>query len=579
MNLSPLTLRRLCDELRPQIDHRLIRDVFLVGRHDLFLHLGDAGYLLLSAHPGRSCLMLTQLPSEAQRLRIPWADRYLRGAGIIGIEHVPHERIVHIIVRKRDRIGTVTDSRIICELINRYANVVLVDMRTSRILGALRSVRARQNRVREIAPGKFYHPPPALDRMPPESAKLSFLADIPEDARADALVQHIAGLDLLSARELLHIAGFGEKRPLSASDIANFAEIIRTFFANPPFCDGGLRVREGDNRNAVCALGIRHTQIEQAYRSLSEAISDVVACEVESEALKGRQKNIEKDLKNRLTVCERKIGRIRADIDDAANADLYEKMGNVLMCHIAQIPANVDTITLPDVFDPSCEDMVISLNPRRTASENASAYLKRAQKARKGAPILAKRLEVAQRERDEILHYTDRLNTVRSEAEFDEIRRELEDARLIKAPKKRPRVRSKRQSGDIHPRRYRTQDGWRVLVGRNNTENDRLTKSSGRDDLFLHVHGCPGSHVILKRDGRADHPSRKTLEEAACLAAYWSKARGAKRVPVNYTEVRYVQKPRGAPPGLVTIRNEKTLMVSPHELKREDEWTNRRIDE
>ncbi len=574
MNLSPLTLRKLCDELRPQIDHRLIRDVYLVGQYDLYFYLGDAGYLLLSAHPGRSCLMMTQLPDDTQRVRIPWADRYLRGGGIIGIDHVPHERIVHLVVRKRDRIGTATDSRIICELINRYANVVLVDMRTERILGSLRSIRARQNRVREISPGKIYQPPPALDRTPPESAdvqSLSFLIDIPEDARADALVQHIAGLDLLSARELLHIAGFGEKRSLFASDLANFLEIIRAFFAKPPFYDGGLRVREGDNRNAVCALDIRHTQVEQRYDTLSEAISDVVACEVQSEALKGRKKNIEKDLKNRLSVCERKIGRIRADIDDADNADLYEKMGNVLMCHIAQIPPNVDTITLPDVFDPSCEDMDISLNPRRTASENASAYLKRAQKARKGAPILAKRLEDAQRERDKIQRYADRLNAIRSEDAFDEIRRELEDARLIKAPKKRPQVRSKRQSGDIHPRRYRTRDGWRVLVGRNNAENDRLTKSSGRDDLFLHVHGCPGSHVILKRDGKADRPSRKTLEEAASLAAYWSKARGAQSVPVNYTEVRYVRKPRGAPPGLVAIRNEKTVMVSPRELKREDE--------
>ena len=570
MNLSPLTLRRLCDELQPQIDHRLIRDVYLVGQHDLFFSLGDAGHLLLSAHPSRSCLMLTQPPIDAQRVRIPWADRYLRGAGIIGIEHVPHERIVHLVVRKRDRIGTATDCRIICELINRYANVILVDIRTERILGALRSVRARQNRVREIFPGKFYQPPPALDRTPPESAKLSFLMDISKDTRANALVQHIAGLDLISARELLHIAGFVEKRRLSASDLANFAEIIRAFFANPPFYDGGLRVRDGDNRNAVCALDVRHTQIEQTYSTLSEAILDVAAYEIQTEALKGRGKNIEKDLKNRLTICERKMGRIRTDIDDAGNADLYENMGNVLMCHIAQIPPNVDTITLPDLFNPSGGDMVIPLNPRRTASENASEYLKRARKARKGAPILAKRLVAAQGEKDKIQQYIDRLNAVRSEADLDVIRRELEDARLIKVPQKRPQSRSKRQPGDIHPRRYRTQDGWRVLVGRNNAENDRLTKSSGRDDLFLHAHGCPGSHVILKRDGRADRPSQKTLKEAASLAAYWSKARGAKSVPVNYTEVRYVQKPRGAPPGLVTIRNEKTVMVSPRELKRED---------
>ena len=98
-----------------------------------------------------------------------------------------------------------------------------------------------------------------------------------------------------------------------------------------------------------------------------------------------------------------------------------------------------------------------------------------------------------------------------------------------------------------------------------------MTKASAKDDIFFHAQGCPGSHVILQRGGKPDTPPRTTLEEAASLAAYWSKARGSKTVPVNYTEVRHVQKPRNAPPGLVTIRNEKTLFVAPGEIKRADE--------
>ena len=159
---------------------------------------------------------------------------------------------------------------------------------------------------------------------------------------------------------------------------------------------------------------------------------------------------------------------------------------------------------------------------------------------------------------------------VKSETEFDTLRGELEKGRLIKPRKTKPAPKSKRVDGDIHPRRYRTRDGWLVLVGRNNTENDKLTKNSAKDDIFLHAQGCPGSHVILKRDGRADPPSRSTLKEAASLAAYWSKARGSKSVSVNYTEIRYVHKPRGAPAGLVTIQNEKNLMVEPREIRRED---------
>lgn len=571
MTLSPLTLRRLCDELRPQIDYRLIRDVFLVDQRDLYLNLGDAGHLLLSAHPNRSCVVFAQPP--ARRVQLPWADRYLRGGGIIGIEHVAHERVVHLIARKRDRIGTATDCRIVVELIGRYANVILVHAETNKILGALRSTRARQNRVRAIYPGTTYQPPPALDRRPPETLtaqSLTFLTDCPEDARANALVQRIAGIDPVSACEVLHLAGLMDKQPLSPDDLGAFAQTIRAFFKTPPFCAGGMRVRDMDNRDAVCALSLQHTQAEQTYSTLSRAIADVAAREVQAEARQGQQKNLAKDLQNRLTTTERKLTRIREDITDAGRADQYEKMGNLLMCHLAQIPLYVESITLPDLFDPAGAEMVIPLNPRRTPSENASDYLKRARKARTGAPILGKRLEIARQEKDKIQHYLDRLNAVQSEDELDSLRRELEDARLIRKQKKRSPAQSKRQPGDIHPRRYRTRDGWRVLVGRNNAENDRLTKRSARDDIFLHVHGCPGSHVILKRDGRADRPSRKTLKEAAALAAYWSKARGAKSVPVNHTEVRYVQKPRGARPGLVTIRNEKTLMVAPRELTRED---------
>ena len=160
MNLSPLTLQKLCDELRPQLDRRLIHDVYLSGQHDLFLDLGDVGHLQLSAHPGRGRVVLTQSPPEiGDRTRLPWADRYIHNAGIVAIDPVPHERILHLIARKRDRLGTATDVRIICELIGRYANVILADTQTNKILGALRQVHAKQNRVREVRPGKTYIPP------------------------------------------------------------------------------------------------------------------------------------------------------------------------------------------------------------------------------------------------------------------------------------------------------------------------------------------------------------------------------------------------------------------------------------
>ena len=131
---------------------------------------------------------------------------------------------------------------------------------------------------------------------------------------------------------------------------------------------------------------------------------------------------------------------------------------------------------------------------------------------------------------------------------------------------------SKRNKFTIAPRRYSTSEGWTVLVGRDDRENDILThRVAAQDDVWFHAHGCPGSHVVLRREGRKDEPSKHALQEAAGVAAYWSKARGAKTVPVNYTLVKYVRKPKGATPGLVVIEREKTLFVQPNLLPRVDE--------
>lgn len=128
--------------------------------------------------------------------------------------------------------------------------------------------------------------------------------------------------------------------------------------------------------------------------------------------------------------------------------------------------------------------------------------------------------------------------------------------------------------GGYAPRRYRTRDGgWLVLAGRNDEENDYLSlKLSAPDDVWFHAHGCPGSHVVLRREGRKENPSRFAIGEAAGVAAYWSKARGSSKVPVHYTEARLVKKSKGMPPGTVTIRGEKLLTVPPALLPQDDEF-------
>ena len=225
------------------------------------------------------------------------------------------------------------------------------------------------------------------------------------------------------------------------------------------------------------------------------------------------------------------------------------------------------SVTLPDVYNPAGPPATIPLKTNKLPHENAAAYLKRSRKAEKARPILTRRLEATRTEHATVEALLERLEKTISQDELTILRNELTETGWLKSRKRKP-TSGRNVPSETNPRRYLTSDGWTILVGRNNVENDRLTKASAKDDLFFHAQGCPGSHVILRREGKHQRPSDTALREAASLAAYWSKARHSKTVPVNCTEVRYVQKPRGAAPGLVTIRNETTLFAAPHQLKR-----------
>ena len=182
--------------------------------------------------------------------------------------------------------------------------------------------------------------------------------------------------------------------------------------------------------------------------------------------------------------------------------------------------------------------------------------LKRAKRYRRRQQVLPARLERIEVEAAELSAVLCRLGRGETVSEGD----------VQRWSRRSPRDGSGRRQGaaQAHPRRYITSSGWTVLAGRSNEENDILTyRVAAQEDIWFHASGYPGSHIILRREGRRDEPGARTLAEAAGVAAYWSKGRSAKSVPVIYTRAKYVSKPRGAPAGLAMPRRVKTLMVTP----------------
>jgi predicted ribosome quality control (RQC) complex YloA/Tae2 family protein len=219
----------------------------------------------------------------------------------------------------------------------------------------------------------------------------------------------------------------------------------------------------------------------------------------------------------------------------------------------------MEQVEVEDLYDGGVA--VIPLDPKLNGPENIEQYSRRYRKGREGLEILRRRHENVRHEIDAL---TDALK------QFDE---NFEEAQK-RYPEMLPAPSDSSISGE-GPRRpykeYQTSTGVTLWVGKTEADNDRLTLDYARPyDLWFHASQCPGSHVVMRFPHKKFEPSKREVAEAASLAAYYSKARGSAKVPVSYTLRKYVRKPRGAKPGLVTIDNYKTIMVAPRELEKKD---------
>jgi len=270
--------------------------------------------------------------------------------------------------------------------------------------------------------------------------------------------------------------------------------------------------------------------------------------------LEHRRLAVERALGAMIRRKERALEKVRAELDDAGRAEDYRHRGRLLLARKDQVGRGRRTVTLLD-FDGMTE-MEIEIDPRLDAAANAEVLFRRARKSDRRAARTPARLAEIERE---IASLREAAASVGAASDDDLAR--LERRHL---PPARPRGRSSEAERGPKFRRYVVTGGWEVLVGKSNRDNDLLTHRMARpDDLWFHARQAPGSHVVMRRAGRADNPSPDAIREAAEIAAFHSKAGRSSKVAVCYAEKRYVRKPRGAKPGLAVVTREKVIMVRP----------------
>ncbi len=491
------------------------------------------------------------------------AERFLLNAEFVEAGTTPRDRCLWLRLQRPDRDGKPTYAKLYFELIPPRFRAVLVSEGRGHRLG---NWQAQQDR-RSCGLGEPYLPPTS-DRLLPGTDGLDSVRIDTEgqDHLRRWLPRTLAGATGAIVRVLCDRAQIDDSAKLGDLSPAQWErlwiEAEALYGTTGPDC---WSWEEGDGHqvSVVQPIGSVHTT---THESLIEALATP---RQKAAPVEPRVRKLEQYLRRRQHRIQHSLQAMEADLDEAASADQHERQGSLLLAESSQIPPGARRVEIPDPFAAPSAMLCFELEPGQSASQLAAKMLKQAQKLRRRGQVLPEKIKES---RHELKRITDLLARVRDPAgeltdqEWQAMKTEMGH---VSQTGKGERINDDRQGA--RPRRYRTTSGWCVWAGRNNKENDTLThRLAAQNDYWFHAHGYAGSHVLLRREGHTQEPDKRTLEEAAAVAAYWSKGRTAGKVPVVYTMAKFVSKPRGAPPGLAVMKREKTIMVRPDLIPEDD---------
>ncbi len=471
--------------------------------------------------------------------------------------------------------GRIVTKTLVLELMGKYSNIILVQ--DGVIIDALRKIGANSSRVRTVLPGQAYELPPGQEK---KDLFTDAIADIMAIVKADpalrldkALLAACMGFGPVSAKEVCFSAGLAPSMRIEALDEADFAAVedalqeiresaLHAGDASEPEDKAVLLLGENQKVLAMAAFPLHY--LPEAAVLTFPTISAMLE---KADSLLGSYVLPDKDrfrklVKNEKNRAENKLTKLDEEIAAAENAEEFKVRGDNLMTYQYQFKDREDaSVTVPNIYSERGETITIPLDQRLTLVENMQACYKKYDKLKRAQELL----QVQRRECEANIAYLESIEASllasSSLAEIAEIHNEL-----IAAGYLREKPKKKNNDKPARPFHFRAPDGTDILVGKNNYQNDKLTFKTARyNDTWFHTKDIPGSHVVLQNGGT--EPSEEDILLAASLAAHFSKARGSSKIPVDYTEIRYVKKPSGSKPGFVIFTNQKTLYITPDEAK------------
>lgn len=555
MAFDGIVTRAITNELAEKLENGRITKIYQPTEHDLVINVRNKGKnenLLISIHPNYARVHFTDeklLNPKEPPMFCMVLRKHLTSGIIEKVEQINLERIIHISIKSHDEIGDVKFKKLIIEIMGRHSHLILVDEERNMIIDSMKHISYAMNRHRAILPGQEYVAPPSQNKLNPLHIDAdTFIKKIDfNSGKIDRQILNILmGISPIVSETIANQAYLGdlEKYKEVYTNFQN--QIVQNHFK--PF------IIIGPKEDFHVLEDIEPSLEKHYFNTVSEMLDTFYRGKAERDRVKGLSGDLLRFLKNERDKNIRKLKKHEQTLKKASKKDEYQKKGELLTAHLHLVSPGDASVEVIDYYDPDQNTMTIELDPQKSPSQNAQFYYKQYQKLKKSEEIVQIEIEKTKSE----IEYFDQLITqleLAREQDVEEIREELIEQGYLKQ-----RKREKKKTKEIQLDYYKATDGTEIIVGRNNKQNEYLTnRLANRNDVWLHTKDIPGSHVII----RSQSPSEETIIEAATIAAFYSKAKQSSTVPVDYTFVKHVRKPKGAKPGYVIYDNQKTVYVTP----------------
>lgn len=552
MAFDGLFTKAMTTELQKLVTGRITK-IHQPNMQEIILHIranGENCKLLFSIHPSYARVHLTEQaienPSEPPMFCM-LLRKHIDGGFISKITQLDADRIVIFEIQSKNEIGDPIVRELHAEIMGRHSNLILIDKESNKIVDSLKHLSPAVNSYRTILPGQPYVAPPAQSKVNPFTITNEEIENFfAEEKTAKDIVTHFTGFSTIHAQEVLYRIA-EEKSSLVA--FQQFMQQIAHGGEKPTYI-------EVDGKTYFSPNDLTHLKGEKTtYPSLGTLLDRVFFARAERDRVKQQAGDLERWLQNEIDKLKLKTKKLQKDYERASKLDKFQLYGELLMANLYAFEKGVKEVRVINYYSEDGEEITIPVSERKTPVENAQSYYTKYNKAKTALIMVKEQLEKAQEEIEYLEMLSQQVQQA-APADIEEIREELAEQGYLRlrASKK------KKKTSKPEPEHFISSTGIPISVGKNNKQNDYLTfKLAKKSDIWLHTKDIPGSHVVI----HSNTPDEKTLQEAAMLSAYYSKARESSSVPVDYTEIRQVKKPNGSKPGFVIYFEQKTIYVTP----------------